>query len=236
VDCCRTSPSHSVTGARRRRCRRWRRRWTTTSRLICGHAAWALGRIRTDAARSAMCGRQGAEEDEWVRKEMESALEEARPRDRTWLGLLAGGCITRVLLYAALPARGSSGALALCGSVVLRGRFWPSRPRFFLCLEGCSGSFCDVAEDRDTSGPRSNPASPPRPHPSSFPRRSMTVVPAATTPPERCTAMRRADLLDTPGKAGSDRLACRVLDAPVALISLLDEPRSRPARPTMAAS
>jgi hypothetical protein len=40
----------------------------------------ALGRIGTEAARSAMCGREGAEDDEWVRKELELALEEARPR------------------------------------------------------------------------------------------------------------------------------------------------------------
>jgi hypothetical protein len=51
--------------------------------------------------------------------------------------------------------------------------------------------------------------------------------------------MRRPDLLDTPGEEGFDRLgrlACRFLDAPVALVSLVDEPRSHPARSTMESS
>jgi epoxyqueuosine reductase len=48
--------------------------------LIRGHAAWALGRIGTEAAWQSLRGREVAEDDEWVRKEFESALEEARPR------------------------------------------------------------------------------------------------------------------------------------------------------------
>src|SRR5213082_2991030 len=42
--------------------------------LVRGHAAWALGRIGTDAARQALQGRAEAEEDAWVREEIESAL------------------------------------------------------------------------------------------------------------------------------------------------------------------
>jgi hypothetical protein len=67
----------------------------------------------------------------------------------------------------------------------------------------------------------------------------MSVVPAATSPPDRFMAMRRIDLLATPGEEGfdrPDRLACRFLPAPVALISLIDQPRSRPACSAMASS
>jgi PAS domain S-box-containing protein len=78
------------------------------------------------------------------------------------------------------------------------------------------------------AGSLSIPAAPPQPHPTSFPQISMSVVPAATSTPDRITAMRRTDLLDTPGEEGFarlGRLACRFLDAPVALISLVDEHR-----------
>jgi hypothetical protein len=70
----------------------------------------------------------------------------------------------------------------------------------------------------------------------------MSVVPAATSTPDRFMAMRRIDLLATPGEECFDRLdrlhrlACRFLPAPVALISLIDQPRSRPACSTMASS
>ena len=38
--------------------------------LVRGHAAWALGRIGTEAARQALQGREEVEEDEWVREEI----------------------------------------------------------------------------------------------------------------------------------------------------------------------
>ena len=34
--------------------------------LVCGHAAWALGRIGTEAVRQALRGREEVEEDAWV--------------------------------------------------------------------------------------------------------------------------------------------------------------------------
>ena len=42
--------------------------------LVRGHAAWALGRIRTEAARHALAGRAEVEADAWVREEIASAL------------------------------------------------------------------------------------------------------------------------------------------------------------------
>jgi epoxyqueuosine reductase len=42
--------------------------------LIRGHAAWALGRVGTEAARQALRGRGEVEEDAWVREEITSAL------------------------------------------------------------------------------------------------------------------------------------------------------------------
>jgi epoxyqueuosine reductase len=42
--------------------------------LIRGHAAWALGRIGTDAALEARRGRLAIEEDAWVRSELELEL------------------------------------------------------------------------------------------------------------------------------------------------------------------
>ncbi|HEX2210366.1 MAG TPA: HEAT repeat domain-containing protein, partial [Longimicrobium sp.] len=44
--------------------------------LVRGHAAWALGRIGTEAARQALRGREEVEGDAWVREEIESALGE----------------------------------------------------------------------------------------------------------------------------------------------------------------
>lgn len=44
--------------------------------LIRGHAAWALGRIGTEAARQALRGREEGEEDVWVREEIADALKE----------------------------------------------------------------------------------------------------------------------------------------------------------------
>jgi epoxyqueuosine reductase len=44
--------------------------------LVRGHAAWALGRIGTEAARQALRGREEAEEDAWVREEIAAALGE----------------------------------------------------------------------------------------------------------------------------------------------------------------
>ena len=38
--------------------------------LIRGHAAWALGRIGTEAARQALAGRAEVEVDAWVREEI----------------------------------------------------------------------------------------------------------------------------------------------------------------------
>jgi epoxyqueuosine reductase len=43
---------------------------------VRGHAAWALGRIGTEAARQALRGREEVEEDAWVREEVESALDD----------------------------------------------------------------------------------------------------------------------------------------------------------------
>jgi epoxyqueuosine reductase len=45
--------------------------------LIRGHAAWALGRIASEAALQSVRGRLAVEGDEWVREELELALEEA---------------------------------------------------------------------------------------------------------------------------------------------------------------
>jgi len=42
--------------------------------LVRGHAAWALGRIGTEAARQALRGREEAEDDAWVQEEITSAL------------------------------------------------------------------------------------------------------------------------------------------------------------------
>jgi epoxyqueuosine reductase len=42
--------------------------------LIRGHAAWALGRIGTEAARQALRGREEVEEDPWIREEISLAL------------------------------------------------------------------------------------------------------------------------------------------------------------------
>ena len=42
--------------------------------LIRGHAAWALGRIRSEEAMQALGGMEGVEEDEWVREESALAL------------------------------------------------------------------------------------------------------------------------------------------------------------------
>ena len=56
----------------------------------------------------------------------------------------------------------------------------------------------------------------------------MSVVSAAITNPERLAALRRLVLLDTPASAAFDRLtglAARLLDAPVALITLVDANR-----------
>jgi epoxyqueuosine reductase len=44
--------------------------------LVRGHAAWALGRIATGEAMAALRGREGAEEDPWVREEISHALAE----------------------------------------------------------------------------------------------------------------------------------------------------------------
>jgi epoxyqueuosine reductase len=45
--------------------------------LIRGHAAWALRRIGTEAARQALRGRAEVEEDAWVREEISLMLESA---------------------------------------------------------------------------------------------------------------------------------------------------------------
>jgi epoxyqueuosine reductase len=45
--------------------------------LIRGHAAWALGRIGTEAARQVLAGRTEVEEDGWVREEIAAALPQA---------------------------------------------------------------------------------------------------------------------------------------------------------------
>jgi epoxyqueuosine reductase len=47
--------------------------------LVRGHAAWALGRIGTEAARQALHGRAEVEEDAWVREEISEALQGSRP-------------------------------------------------------------------------------------------------------------------------------------------------------------
>jgi epoxyqueuosine reductase len=44
--------------------------------LVRGHAAWALGRVGTEAARQALRGREEVEEDAWVREEILAALGE----------------------------------------------------------------------------------------------------------------------------------------------------------------
>ncbi|HYJ78449.1 MAG TPA: tRNA epoxyqueuosine(34) reductase QueG [Longimicrobiaceae bacterium] len=44
--------------------------------LIRGHAAWALGRLGTEATRQALSGRAEVEEDAWVRQEIAAALTE----------------------------------------------------------------------------------------------------------------------------------------------------------------
>jgi len=46
--------------------------------LVRGHAAWALGRISSAAARSALEWRASVEEDPWVRSEIIFALEGSR--------------------------------------------------------------------------------------------------------------------------------------------------------------
>ena len=46
--------------------------------LVRGHAAWALGRIGTEATRQALRGREEVEADAWVREEIAAALEEER--------------------------------------------------------------------------------------------------------------------------------------------------------------
>jgi epoxyqueuosine reductase len=42
--------------------------------LVRGHAAWARGRIGTEAAGQALRGREEVEEDAWVREEVAAAL------------------------------------------------------------------------------------------------------------------------------------------------------------------
>jgi epoxyqueuosine reductase len=57
-----------------------------SSPLVRGHAAWALGRLaaRTGAeVRGRLAGRLAAEDDPWVREELELALAEADGRDAT---------------------------------------------------------------------------------------------------------------------------------------------------------
>jgi epoxyqueuosine reductase len=46
--------------------------------LVRGHAAWALGRLGGEAARAAVTARIAEEDDEWVREEIELALERLR--------------------------------------------------------------------------------------------------------------------------------------------------------------
>jgi HEAT repeat protein len=89
--CCATSPSRSATGARRSRPRARRRArqlglaeavpalavaLNDEEPLVRGHAAWALGRIGTEAARQALRGREEVEEDAWVVSEIKSSLDE----------------------------------------------------------------------------------------------------------------------------------------------------------------
>ncbi|HEX2189519.1 MAG TPA: HEAT repeat domain-containing protein, partial [Longimicrobiaceae bacterium] len=45
--------------------------------LVRGHAAWALGRIGTEAAWAALAGRADVEEDARVREEIAAALDES---------------------------------------------------------------------------------------------------------------------------------------------------------------
>jgi len=47
--------------------------------LVRGHAAWALGRVASAAAFSALEGRASVEEDPWVRSEINSSMEGSRP-------------------------------------------------------------------------------------------------------------------------------------------------------------
>jgi epoxyqueuosine reductase len=42
--------------------------------LVRGHAAWALGRIRTRSAIALLQARRRVEEDAWVRQEIEQGL------------------------------------------------------------------------------------------------------------------------------------------------------------------
>jgi epoxyqueuosine reductase len=44
--------------------------------LVRGYAAWALGRIGTEAARQGLRGRHGVEQDEWVISAIRSSLAE----------------------------------------------------------------------------------------------------------------------------------------------------------------
>lgn len=70
----------------------WRWRWGTGSPeavpvlsraladdepLVRGHAAWALGRVGTAEAVSALGDRARVEEDAWVREEIAAAVNEA---------------------------------------------------------------------------------------------------------------------------------------------------------------
>ncbi|HEY0014873.1 MAG TPA: HEAT repeat domain-containing protein [Longimicrobium sp.] len=48
--------------------------------LVRGHAAWALGRIGTEAARQALGGRDEVEAEAWVREEITAALGETDGR------------------------------------------------------------------------------------------------------------------------------------------------------------
>ena len=50
--------------------------------LVRGHAAWALGRLGGTHARQALCERVNAEEDTWVREEIDAAIEEHLARAR----------------------------------------------------------------------------------------------------------------------------------------------------------
>jgi HEAT repeat protein len=43
--------------------------------LVRGHAAWALGRVGTEAARQALSGRLEVGEHAWVREEAEGVIE-----------------------------------------------------------------------------------------------------------------------------------------------------------------
>jgi epoxyqueuosine reductase len=48
--------------------------------LVRGHAAWALGRVGTEAARQALRGRDEVEADAWVREEIGAGLDEESGR------------------------------------------------------------------------------------------------------------------------------------------------------------